>query len=104
MMSNLDQEARVVLTETERVVISMLLEGRMPSEMATTLGWSERRLGAEFEGLYSKLEVGDPLELVLFVLEKGLVDRICSQAEVSLQKRPASSEGPEVRRRVEGGG
>jgi DNA-binding NarL/FixJ family response regulator len=60
------------LTAREREVISLIAEGRKNKQIAERLFISEKTVGHYLSSIFSKLEVGDRLELLIYACQHGL--------------------------------
>jgi DNA-binding NarL/FixJ family response regulator len=72
--AKVDPEAAKIadLTAREREVITLIAEGRRNKQIGERLFLSERTVGHYLSSIFSKLEVGDRLELLIYACQHGL--------------------------------
>ena len=65
----------ISLTNRERDIVRVVLEGASNRVIADRLGLREQTVKNHLSSIFSKLGVSSRLELALFVLEHGIVER-----------------------------
>ncbi|MDQ4078535.1 MAG: response regulator transcription factor [Chloroflexota bacterium] len=71
---SVEEERIATLTEREREVIVLIGDGMRNQEIAARLHISESTVGHHLSSIYSKLDVSDRLELLIFAYRHRIVD------------------------------
>ena len=71
---------KMQLSEKERLIVSMVAEGRRNKEIAGQLGTTEQVVKNSLRRIYDRLGVADRLELAIYCLQQGLLKRAARPA------------------------
>ncbi|WP_301292646.1 response regulator transcription factor [Paenibacillus tyrfis] len=69
-----EDKADVQLTEREREVVHLLMEGCSNKEMAGRMYVSETTIKNHLSSIFAKMEVRDRTQAVIFAIQNGLVN------------------------------